>query len=357
MLEYVIESNRTLCNDFARANKVRWPRVRSWLSLLHLGPIPLGFSADPHNREVHSVHNPTCSPHVYRVSFGSCYNHNITAFYHRHSAPKVLNDIEIIARCCDSAKFRPSVAVRAGIDSSVFARMLPVSNHTEKQTMPDNAKDAKQGWPYTSFKTLLNLVLHMDELKAIPPKIDRSYLGGSEGQKTQVLNALKFLGLVTDGGDVTADLRNLVNGEKDRPKLMKALLEKCYPEANKLAAVHGTTAQLAETFTGLNGDTLRKAMTFYLHAAKYAGVPVSKNFKVPTGFSSRRSSRRNNGNASATQDTSANPGQRIQQPADAKARYLEMLMEKAKTATDEAEKDLFDRIERLLNVGDDEPAT
>lgn len=218
--------------------------------------------------------------------------------------------------------------------------------------MAEDARNTKSlTWPYTSFKTLLNFIQKLTADKAVPPRIDRSILGGSEGQKTQVLAALRFFGLIGDRGDVTPLLQQLVDDEKDRPRNMRALLQKHYPKATSLAEVNATTKQLEETFSGLSGDTLRKAMTFYLHAAKYAQHPVSKNFKIPSGFRSggARKPRTSNGAESSLSP----PAPPVPQTAiaDAKARYLDMLLEKAK-ATDTLDPELLNRIEKLLGYAE-----
>ena len=62
--------------------------------------------------------------------------------------------------------------------------------------------------------------------------------------------------------------------------------------ATELAAVNATTKQLEETFTGIGGDTMRKAVGFYLGAAKYSGHPISKHFKVPSFIARPSGSRR-----------------------------------------------------------------
>ncbi len=210
----------------------------------------------------------------------------------------------------------------------------------EERTQEPNAVT----WPYTSFRTVLNV---LDKFKgAVPPRIDRSALGGSEGQKTQVLAALKFFGLIKPGGEVTPIFQELVNNEKDRGRVIKGLLETHYGEAVRLGTINGTTNQLAETFKGLAGDTLRKAMTFYLHAAKFAGVAVSKNFKVPTGFARRGARRANNG---TEDDGAAGGGDAENAMQDARNRYVEFLMKRAEAMEDpEASERLYDRIERIL---------
>lgn len=213
--------------------------------------------------------------------------------------------------------------------------------------MPEEASDTKPTWPYTPFKTVLNLIQRLENDQAIPPQIDRSFLGGSEGQKTQTLAALKFFGLVEGkNNEVAPELHRLVGAGNNRPRVFAELLAKYYPEATRLASVHATTKQLEDSFTGLSGDTLRKAVTFYLHAAKYAQHPVSKHFKVPHGQGTARGRR-----AKPTNGTKPPPPP-AEQPTpapqvDAKTRYVEMLLEKA-SAQQDLDTTLLDRIEKLL---------
>src|SRR2546428_665337 len=69
---------------------------------------------------------------------------------------------------------------------------------------PNSKTEAKSSPPpYISFRTLLNLVERMAD-EGIPRRIDRSYLGGLSGAyQTQVMAALRSLGLMTDDGAVT----------------------------------------------------------------------------------------------------------------------------------------------------------
>ena len=215
--------------------------------------------------------------------------------------------------------------------------------------MPNEVRESKITWPYTSFKTVLNFVQKLEDNQAIPPRIDRSILGGSEGQKTQVLAALKFLGLIAENGDVTPLLQALVTEPNERPRRIRQLLQKHYPEATKLAEVHATTKQLEETFAPLGGDTLRKAMTFYLHAARYAQHPLSKNFKIPSGFRASGARRRSSTGPIVITDAPGATFNPAPSPvADAKARYLDLLLERAKTADGALDEKLLDRIEKLL---------
>lgn len=98
---------------------------------------------------------------------------------------------------------------------------------------------------------------------------------------------------------------------------------------------------------GIGGDTLRKAVAFYLQAAKYAGHPLSKYFKTPafiaksSGGPRRQRAAANNNSGDEEEETSP------MAPVDPKTRYLEMLMERAANS-DELDTTLLDRIEKLL---------
>jgi hypothetical protein len=219
--------------------------------------------------------------------------------------------------------------------------------------MDDNAPDTKSArWPYTSWKTVFNLILRFQGDGGLPPRIDRSVLGGSEGQKTQTMAALRFLGLIEEKGQVTPRFQQLVSNEKDRPKLFREVMEELYPDAVRLGTENATTKQLEETFTGLSGDTLRKAMTFYLHAAKFSQIKISPHFKIPSGFkASNAAKKQRSGNGS--EPTSATTTTQTRTPetplVDAKTRYLDMLLERA-GKDDKLDTELLDRIERLLGT-------
>lgn len=211
--------------------------------------------------------------------------------------------------------------------------------------MPESSLETKPSPPYASFRTLLNLFEKMEI--AIPPRIDRSYLSGSEGGKTQLLAALKFFSLINSLGEVTPALVTIVNSPKDRPRLIKELLQSHYPEAIRLSGINATQRQLEESFQPLGGDTARKAITFFLHAAKFAQLPVSKNFKVPHGM---EGARRNGTRRKPAVQTAKAPVEHPRTPAaDLRTRYIELLMEKA-AADDKLDADLLDRIEKLLDV-------
>jgi hypothetical protein len=141
--------------------------------------------------------------------------------------------------------------------------------------------------PYISFTTLVGLLDRMKEEGGAPPQIDPSYLDNfSGGYRSTVIASLKSLGLINDKGEVLDLLTTLVEApdRNARETIIADLLRRLYPEPVRLGGIKATQGQLLDAFRehGIGGDTLRKAIAFYLGAANYAKVPVSSNFKVPS---------------------------------------------------------------------------
>lgn len=136
--------------------------------------------------------------------------------------------------------------------------------------------------PYISFAQLENVLERMRN-EGMPARIDRSYLGSWSGSaQAQFLKATASLGLRDEHGRPTETLKRLVAEPDARPSIIADLLRRYYPEAVALGQ-DATQAQLDEVFrkySGISGATTRKSMTFYLHAAKFAGIPTSPFFKA-----------------------------------------------------------------------------
>lgn len=149
--------------------------------------------------------------------------------------------------------------------------------------MNTTSDDGRFKPPYISFRTLLNLVERMAD-NGTPPRIDRTFLSGSEGAKTQVIAALRSLGFIDADHNTTPLLTTMVKNPDQRQEIVKALLEQHFSEPVRLGGINATQGQLQDAFKayGITGDTMRKAVAFYLRAAEFAGVPVSPNFKTPS---------------------------------------------------------------------------
>lgn len=137
--------------------------------------------------------------------------------------------------------------------------------------------------PYVSWLTLTNLVDRIAKEGGLPSQIDRSYLSNLPGStQTPLLAALKALRLVDDDLRPMQDLETWVNEPDDRQGLVQAMLEIYYPGPLGLPKF-ATQQQLENEFRkfGISGSTMRKAISFFLSAAKFAEIPLSPHFKVP----------------------------------------------------------------------------
>lgn len=157
-------------------------------------------------------------------------------------------------------------------------------------------EDTKSPPPYFAFRTLTNTLEDMKK-RGIPNRIDRSFLPGMSGAgQTQFIAGLKSLGLIDAGGTVQPVLRDMVNATpEERGRLLGEVLKDRFPEAVALGSTNATTGELVEVFReyGVAGDTARKAIAFYLQAAKFAGnVPLSPLFQTPRITSSGGTKRR-----------------------------------------------------------------
>jgi len=140
----------------------------------------------------------------------------------------------------------------------------------------ENGKDGKPTTPYVPFKTFLSA---LDTLKhGLPNQIDRSVFPSLSGAlQGQVLSTFRFLGLIAPDGKPTPEMPKAID-EKERPSQIKKLLEKGYPNLFALGLANASPNSLDTELrkAGLNGDTHEKAKSFFLQAAKFAGVPLSQ---------------------------------------------------------------------------------
>lgn len=156
--------------------------------------------------------------------------------------------------------------------------------------MSDNEQDrpeadgVNRAPPYISFATLLTFLKGL-KADGVPPQIDKSVLSKlSGGVQGQMKLALRSLGLM-DGDVPTPNLVRIVEAY-DTSDFEAALLERLhatYPYVFKLDLMTATPTMLADAFkvTGAKEDVLRKCRTFFLHAAKRAGVPMGN--RILTG--------------------------------------------------------------------------
>lgn len=128
---------------------------------------------------------------------------------------------------------------------------------------------------YLPFKTFLSSIEALEH--GIPKKIDRTIWRSQSGvTQSQILMGLRFLHLVDDQDQPTPMLHRLVEDKDQRQATMATLLNTAYRDLIAHDPTKMTPKMLEDMMEGYNvtGDTKRKAVTFFLRAAKYAGLPM-----------------------------------------------------------------------------------
>ena len=148
--------------------------------------------------------------------------------------------------------------------------------------------------PYLAWRTFFNLILQLDE-KGLPTRIDRSFLSQRSGvDQGYLIATLKAFAMIADDGTVLDPLKDLVGNRDGRQALVAQVLRSHYPEVFGLPS-NATQAELDEVFREVfaqTGATLRKAQTFLLHGAAFAGIKLSPYFKTPRGVPGAAGQRR-----------------------------------------------------------------
>ncbi len=145
--------------------------------------------------------------------------------------------------------------------------------------------------PYIPFQTFLTFLKQL-KTDGLPPQIDKSVLAKfSGGMQGQLKVALKSMDLM-DEGKPTDELATLVDAY-ETPSFepcLRALLQRTYPYVFDIDLMTATPTMFADAFkvTGAKEDVSRKCRSFFLHAAKRAGVPLGN--RILTGTVPRASS-------------------------------------------------------------------
>ena len=134
--------------------------------------------------------------------------------------------------------------------------------------------------PYTSYRTLKTFIEDLRE-HGVPSRIDRSVLTRFSGVVgTQLMHALRFLGLIEDHGRPTQRLKELVNahGAGHWPEKLLELLRQEYAPMFAIDLETATPSHFNEAFRKAfpaADAVVQKCVTFFLYAANDAGVKIS----------------------------------------------------------------------------------
>ena len=143
----------------------------------------------------------------------------------------------------------------------------------------ESAKSANTP-PYTSYRTFQTFIQDLRE-QGVPSRIDRSVLTRFSGVVgSQLMHALRFLGLVADQGSPTQRLTELVNahGGGDWPEKLQELLRREYRPMFEIDLETATPSHFNEAFRKAfpaADAVVQKCVTFFLYAANDAGVKIS----------------------------------------------------------------------------------
>jgi hypothetical protein len=151
---------------------------------------------------------------------------------------------------------------------------------------------------YFAFATLSGFLADLGT-KPLPPQIDRSMMESKSGtDQMNLLSAMKGFGFISDDQHVNPLLVEYTQGDEEtRKAIVGRLLSANYPHQLEISAQNGTEKALLDSFGddfGIQGDTRRKAMTFFLHAARYAGIPLSPHFPATRAGSGNANRARRN---------------------------------------------------------------
>ena len=136
--------------------------------------------------------------------------------------------------------------------------------------------------PYLSFTTFWAFLEELTA-KPLPPIVDRSIMSTKSGtDQISLTAALRSFELVDTAQNVTGLKALEQSTEDDRIRWLAEQLRLRYAKQIEVSEQNGTEHQLRQSFRdtfGITGaDTLRKAVTFFLHAAQKASIPLSPHF-------------------------------------------------------------------------------
>jgi hypothetical protein len=134
--------------------------------------------------------------------------------------------------------------------------------------------------PYTSYRTFKTFIEDLHE-HGVPSRIDRSVLTRFSGVVgTQLIHALRFLGLIEEDGRPTPRLKALVNahGAGHWPETLLDVLRYEYAPMFAIDLETATPSHFHEAFRRAfpaADAVVQKCVTFFLYAANDAGVNIS----------------------------------------------------------------------------------
>jgi hypothetical protein len=140
----------------------------------------------------------------------------------------------------------------------------------------NQAADAGTAAAYLPFKTFLSAIESLEH--GIPKKIDRTiWRTQAYVVQSQIIMAFRFLKLLDNGDNPTPALQELVDSRQEARKIvLDKLLVDAYRNIVDLDLTKTTPKMLDDAMEqySVSGDTKKKAVRFFLQAAKYVDMPM-----------------------------------------------------------------------------------
>lgn len=134
--------------------------------------------------------------------------------------------------------------------------------------------------PYIPFSTFISALDNV-AANSVPNFIDRhSFPSFSGAAVAGTLSAFRFFGLIDADGKPETALHDLAMNKDARQQNLKTLLERLYGDLIALDLSRTTPSEFDREFSSekynVSGDTRVKAKTFFVKAAQFADIPISK---------------------------------------------------------------------------------
>jgi hypothetical protein len=223
--------------------------------------------------------------------------------------------------------------------------------------------------PYVSYRTLMTQVERM-ESEGVPSKIDKHFLSQmAGGTQNHFRQALRSLGLIGEEARPTQVLRDLVNERQGRAALFAKIMADRFPALYQLPPDTSKSDFFAvlESYGVKSAEQQRKILTFYVAAADAAGLPVSthirptKSHTGPRRPVTRRTRKTSGSSGSGGNQAGPTGSEENGTPIDdvlsdeaMRSMYFKVLLKKAER--DDADSDLYDRIELLVRARAERPS-
>lgn len=150
--------------------------------------------------------------------------------------------------------------------------------------------------PYGSFGVAWALI-DVFRVRGLPSRIDKfTFSGASSAHARQFVIAFRFLGLIDENGKPQRILRTLIArpAKDERQALLRQILESAYPGLFELDLALASHSDIDEAIAryDISAATRQKAKSFFLQAAIFAGVKLSRELmrKKPKGQSASQRS-------------------------------------------------------------------